>query len=387
MRAEPHPGAVGQRQAVGVVLPLHRDLKARPPHGQVGELGGHGRAERRCGLLPSVAQAQRGVDEDALLPHRLLAHLGGSLVRTLKLIEPSRRAAAPREDVVDRRPIAPGQSAECGPALLHHRQPSGIGVDAVQVGGQVGAEIGRQVGDFGRPPTQGRELRIVALLGGQGSACVGQEARSPSPCAGARVVDTHQRVVGAAGRGAERVGMGQPLVLGAQVLIFAGARVEPLELVQAAAEHVDLDRAVAGQLGESPQFRLEGGEGPVGVLVGVRHLGEGCATVIVQNHPMLVGTTQPPLVGLPVHGDQELAEFPEDGDGSLAPPDVRFAAPLVGDGAGEDQVVGELRARRGGAVPGHVVGRDLNLALDDRLGPAVAHHAGVPARSEQQPEA
>ncbi len=116
--------------------------------------------------------------------------------------------------------------------------------------------------------------------------------------------------------------------------------------------------------------------------------GDGLARVAVQRAALAGRPQQPLLVGLPVHGDQVLAEFGEQPDGHRPAADVRPGAALGGDGTADQQgAVVEFGAGLDGAQGRRGVGGQFEPALDHRPAGAAAYQARVGAAAEQQAEA
>ena len=85
---------------------------------------------------------------------------------------------------------------------------------------------------------------------------------------------------------------------------------------------------------------------------------------------MLVAVPQPPLVGLPVHRDEALADLGEDAHGRAATPDVRAGATVGPHRAGEQEAVADVGPRVLGPDERRVSRRDADDPLDHgRLAP------------------
>ena len=93
---------------------------------------------------------------------------------------------------------------------------------------------------------------------------------------------------------------------------------------------------------------------------------------------MLIGPTQPPLVGLSVDCDEMFADLGENADRPGASTDVCAGPTFGGDGADEDQLVAiQLAPSVLGPQAGRVVGGEVNDALDREAGATGPNEGGV----------
>ena len=144
-----------------------------------------------------------------------LGHSGGEqvdpVVTGLQAVQPEGRFRAPGDHLVDRRPVLASQAGERRPAPRDPLQTSRLGVQGVEISGQISRHVGQQVARLGQPTSQLVELLIrggpIEHLAGQGD--LGE--RSPG-----LVVCARDRPEGRLGRLPEVVRGLQPQGLGGQ---------------------------------------------------------------------------------------------------------------------------------------------------------------------------
>ncbi len=200
-----------------------------------------------------------------------------------------------------------------------------------------------------------------------------------------------QRLVGGGGRRVQRVGVGQPVVLGRRSSTSSpSAGLGPLDLLQAAAQVLGLAGPLAGLGGQLGQLGLHLLVLPVGPLVGGQQVGELRAAEPVQRLALPAGPQQLLLVGLAVHGDQVLGQVGEQGHRDR-PAARRGPGPALGaDRAAQQQRAALVVQVAAGLLdlPGHRAVRvDAQPALDRRPVGAGPDPGRVGPAAEQQAQA
>jgi hypothetical protein len=102
---------------------------------------------------------------------------------------------------------------------------------------------------------------------------------------------------------------------------------------------------------------------------------------------VLVALPQSPLVGLPVHGDEGLADLREDPYGGASAADVGSRTSVGADGAREEQTVADVGAGFLGSLEGWVVRRNANDPFDDGGPSPGPDQPDVGPHAEEQPQA
>ena len=162
-----------------------------------------------------------------------------------------------------RRPVGPDQPGQLRPALLHDGEADRVGLDRLDVGGQLGRNVGEQVCGLADPARQRAEPGVVLRRRLQRRPRRGQQAGHVH-----RVVATagrvaEQRLMRRRGGGVQRVGVRQPLFLRHELDVLALGRLGALDLGHAVAQVVGLARALTrhrGQLVElGPDLLRAGG--------------------------------------------------------------------------------------------------------------------------------
>ena len=245
------------------------------------------------------------VERRALRPQRL-----DPLVAALQVEQAPPGRVGPRQHLVDRRAVAPGQGGEVRPAALRRIEPEGVGLQVLQVAGEVRGCVGQQVPGLGDPGGERGERGIVRTL------VLEQPPRLVDRADGrGRLVDlsADEGGVGAVRGRAQVLGVGEPLDLLGQCDVLAGLRLHALDLRQAEPQQLGLTGPVAGavhqlrQLGIHPRPLRPRGPVPH-ERVAVVGAAEG-----VQRLPLVGGRAQPRLVGLAVHGHQRIGQLGKDG--------------------------------------------------------------------------
>ena len=180
--------------------------------------------------------------------------------------------------------------------------------------------------------------------------------------------------------------MAEPLGLHAQRRVLPGLGVDRLDPLQPDTQGLGLPGPLGRGGPQGAELRLGVGELAVHRAVrGERRPDDGRPEG-VHRLTVLVGTAEPPLVGLSVDGDEVLRELREEADGCGPATDVRPGASVARDRPDEDESVANVPSRVGGTDEGGMSGGKVEDALhDDPLG-ARTHQAGVAAAAEQQAE-
>ena len=111
----------------------------------------------------------------------------------------------------------------------------------------------------------------------------------------------------------QRVGVRQPLLLGQQVGVLAAGRLDPLDLLQAAAQLGGFPGALLGPRGELGQLGPDLPVPLVGPLVVGEHGGVRGPGEPVERVALPPAAQQLLLVGLAVHGDQVVGQVGQQG--------------------------------------------------------------------------
>ncbi len=316
----------------------------------------------------------------------LRAQRADGVAGALQRREPGRRLLPPGQHVVDGRAVLAAERGQHRLPLLHTGQPHRVDLDALRVGRQVEGKVGGEVRQLGGAVGERRELGIVLAYRLEGSAR-GRGERCDIGCLDRLLAVRGQGGMRLLGGGAQRLGVGQPVLLAAQRLVLAGLRSCRRDLVQPMAQRVDLPGPLllmgdqVGQLAARPAQPAIGGA-VVGQQRSHRLTGEAVERLALRG-----GLAQPVLLGLAVHGHQLLAERGEHRRGHRRATEVRAGTtlPVGGERAGEDcRAVLELPAcllYQGGGLgqPGEHDG-----ALDPGLPTPVTDQAAVGAASLQQ---
>ena len=139
------------------------------------------------------------------------------------------------------------QGGEGGQPVLRAAQPDGVGIDTGGVGRQLLRELRGEHGGLLRPRGQRRQLGVVRTRGLEHAAGERQLLQGVRRVAG---VVTGEGLLRLRRRGAQVVGVGQPLDLGSQGLRLAGFRSDGLDLGQPEPEQLGLAGALPGLGGQ-----------------------------------------------------------------------------------------------------------------------------------------
>ena len=216
---------------VGAEPLARRAAQPGQPGGQFGHLAG----ERRFLLGEGADLVVVGVevgdpDGGAARP---VEH-GGYLVGFFGRVLPARgREVEVRGDAAGA--VDADQPVQRRAALLDDGEPGRVGVDRLDVGGQLGGHFGDEVRGVGEPAGHAVDLGVMtAHLLQRPPRLAEQRDRVGAVHGRGRVAE--QRLVRHRRAGVQRVGVGQPLLLGAQRGLLAGLRLELLDLGRGRAE-------------------------------------------------------------------------------------------------------------------------------------------------------
>ena len=244
--------------------------------------------------------------------------LSDPIIAGFQLQQPNGRLVGPSADLVDGRPVLPGQPGQPRAPLRNLLQPTRLGLQVAQKAGQLTGDISQQIAGFAEPlPKAGQHVIGRPLL--QGPARGSDRAQRP---AGLVLGAGDERQRGRCRR-PQVVGRVQPRRLGRQRDVLAGLGRHLLDLGQAEPQEVDLP-GPALRLG--PQPPQLGRRGPaLGEVRGVggQHRRNALAGEPVQQRALAVGGGQPNLLGLTVDGDQSLGHPGAHGGGHLRAAQVR----------------------------------------------------------------
>ena len=178
-------------------------------------------------------------------------------------------------------------------------------------------------------------------------------------------------------RAVQRVRVGQPVLLGAQLGVLAVGRLDPLDLGQPAAQVLGLGDPLPGLAGQLGQLGLHLPVPLVGPLVVGGHGGQARSGETVQRLPLAARPEQLLLVGLAVHGDQVIGQVGEQRDRHRVAARVSPGASLRGHRAAQQQ--------GGPVIVEFATGLDdLLRDLAGRVDPEAAFHRG-PVRPRPDP--
>ena len=232
--------------------------------------------------------------------------------------------------------VEPDDAAQRGPALLEGGEPGRVGVQGLHVGRELGGHLREQVRRLGEPLGDAVDLGVVAADRVQRPPGLGEQGHRVGAFAGrGRVAE--QRLVGGGGGGVQLVGVGQPLLLGAQGRGLARDRVELLDLGQAGPELGRLGDPGAGLGGDLGQLGVRLAVAVVRALVVGQHLGQHRARELVERFALASGLEQLLLVGLAVHRHQVVGQVGEQRDRDRAAARERAGAPLPRHRPGQHQ--------------------------------------------------
>ena len=250
------------------------------------------------------------------------------------MLQPRASVLRPGEHTVGVGGVLAGERLQLRLAAEHAGQPLGVGVQPVQVGG----ELPRDVVELREHVAEHGVQRGQCVVAGAAQAMAGLSHECH--CTEGRLlhrIPAGDRGPRGTGRLAQVVRGGQPACLLRQIPVLARLRVDRLDLGEAVPQQVRLlrqpTRAVA-PLDELDSYRLPlGAHGPVPL----QRRAHGVAGEPVEQRPLLGGPQQPQLVVLPVHRERGVGQPGQHADGHRAPAQVRPRAPVRADGPHGDQ--------------------------------------------------
>ena len=330
---------LGPGRPEAVRMRLERHLEPRAVHRQLGELGGDlGREPfRRRGPPGAELGGERGA------PHLALGDPGPETgAHLLRVLEPRDLGAATlgvRGDELDRAAVLALQAVERGQPLLDLLEPARIGLDAVEVGAQLGGDVG-DLEPERRDPRGDRIERGVDALDRRQPALGGRERSRGALLV---VVGSRERGDGAQGALAQTLGVAEASALGLEAGLLNGIGLGGIDLGELEAEHVELAfaRALAGaKLGE---LAVERHNGAVRLAIGRPRREVLLAGEPVEDLELRRAEGQPPVLVLAVEGEQAAAEGAEVGGRGRPPGDEGARAARDADPTAEDDLVSALR--------------------------------------------
>jgi hypothetical protein len=277
--------------------------------------------------------------------------------------------------------VLAGQLPQERDALVHLVQAPRVDQHVLGVAAQAGGQVGELGGEPGGALGQLAEGGVVAALAAEPAG--GRAERGDR----AAVVVALQRLPGRQGRGAQRLGVGQPLGLGGQVGQLTDADLGGVDLLELVAQQLGLAFAVPGAGLQVVQLaddcaQAPPGRGELGAQCQGRLAGE--AVEQVQLHP---GAEQLLELVLAVDLDQRADHVGDGLHGGHAPLELRAAAPLDQHLAGDDHLaVLGFDAGGGQRLGGLLAVGGVQPAFDQRAGTAGPDRAQVGALPQQQPE-
>ena len=359
-------------------------------HGQPGQLDGDlvGEADRR--LLSGGRHPAGQLGDLAGQPLPLALQLVELLVGDVQIGQSGAGPFGPGDHPVDVVGVLAGQRAQRGPPLVDVLQPGRVGVQRRQVGRQLGGDVRDQRRRLLQPGGQLAQRRVGAGLPLQGASGGAEQCRGVRRLVG-RLRPAGHALLGQLRRGAQPLGVLQPLRLGLELVVLAGLRVDPGDLVEAEPQQVGLLVALAGVA--PPVGQVVDHLAPPGVRLAqrveqllVRRPGEP-----VQRSPLLGRAQQPQLVGLAVHGHHLLADLAEHRHRHAPAAQVRPGPALHRHRAAQQHRPVLVRLAAGVGDPGvHRVGHPAVQAqppLHHRPAGLGAHPPGVGPAAEEQAEA
>ena len=281
--------------------PLEADLEAGVRHRERVQLAGHGR--RRAGRRPRRAAGElAGLGRE----HARAARSRSARSSAIRSSEPSSansRWAETRHHSITSSSVSPYFRVSAVSAARRSETAARRAGSVSSAGGvrrHVGRDVGEQVADLGHPvgelpPPRGRAR----------ARSPGRAARRPPRRArpGRRVVGG-QRLAGGLGGGAQRVGEPEPGLLGGERVVLARPGCDRLDLLEPEPEQVGLAGPLARGAEHLAQLGLDGAQPREALAVALERRRRAGPGEGVQRVALRLGSQQPVLVGLTVHGDQ-----------------------------------------------------------------------------------
>ena len=296
----------------------------------------------------------------SLLPHLAFGlQAGGLALGVLQRSQPKGALLSVGHDGRQVLAVLAPQLGQQAPALLHVDEPLRVVLPALDLVAQGAGQVGQLDGGGG----QAARVALERLAAGQGATGATEQVDRPALAGGVDQLQRLERGVTVGG------GVGQPILLEPQGGLLVGiVEVGLRDLLHLVAEDVRLAGPLLGVAAESGQRLVERVQlAPDGPHAAEIRAGEGVEHVALRG-----GRDEGPVLVLAVDLDQLRRRLAERAEGRHAAVDPGPGAALGGDRAGQDHLAG------GVALPHHEAG------LDQGLGRAGAHHAGVGPTAQHQ---